>query len=346
MMHRPIMNPNWVDDDSAPKQRTWWDRLAPVRRVLRLVGKILLWDPLTRTRFRGLRIEDGTPWERFCRGLLYRLTFIPVFVALTVAALVYSGTHPRQNANEVDPNAQGIYYDAVTLRTDDGVRLEAWLVPVLEADQILRQKEMALRITHPAVLLVHDYGCNRQQMLPLVKPLHDAGFVVMVLATARLRAQRVERIDVWIARAERRDRRHAGVTEAELCRSQAAGDCRRWHGANAALLAADDVPNIKAFVLDHPQLSANEVLESRVGPHYASVNWVRPLCKWAFELCYQVHADDLDLAKFSDVLSHRKVLMLDNRRMAADFGPATSKNICRYLSANLLPQDVATVDQK
>src|SRR4051812_10396433 len=181
-MQRPIMNPTWVEDDAAPQRRTFWDRLRPIRRLVRFGGKILLWDPLTRTRFRGLRIEDGTPWERFCRGLLYRLTFLPVFTAMTVAALVYAGTHPHQNTNEIDPNSQGIYYDPATLRTEDGVRLEAWLVPVLEADQVLREKEMALRTNHPAVLLVHDYGQDRQQMLPLVKPLHEAGFVVMAVA--------------------------------------------------------------------------------------------------------------------------------------------------------------------
>ena len=180
-MQRPVMNPTWMDEGFAPRKRSFWDRLRMFRRIFRMVGKILLWDPLMRYRC-GLRIEDGTPWRRFCRGFLYRLTFLPVFAALTVATLVYAGTHPRQSSAEVDPNSQGIYYDAVSLRTDDGVRLDAWLVPVLEADQVLREKELALRTNHPAVLLVHDYGRDRSQMLPLVRPLHDAGFVVMVVA--------------------------------------------------------------------------------------------------------------------------------------------------------------------
>src|SRR2546423_721327 len=152
-MQRPMMNPTWVDDEQAPRRQSFVDRLRPLWRALRLIGKILLWDPLTRGRVRGLRIEDGTPWQRFCRGVLYRLTFLPVFAALTVAALVYAGTHPGQIPTEIDPNSQGIYYEPVTLRTDDGVRLEAWLVPVLEPQQVLREKELALRTNHPAVLL-------------------------------------------------------------------------------------------------------------------------------------------------------------------------------------------------
>src|SRR5438094_3021984 len=123
MMQRPVMNPTFLDEEFSPQKKTWMDRLSPLFRLLRLLGKILLWDPVAGRRVRALRIEDGTPWQRFCRGLLYRLTFLPVLTALTVGALVYAGTHPRQMSNELDPNSQGIYYDPVTLRTDDGVRL-------------------------------------------------------------------------------------------------------------------------------------------------------------------------------------------------------------------------------
>jgi hypothetical protein len=340
------MNPTWLDEASGPVHKTWWDRLKPIRRLVRFAGRILLWDPLTRTRFRGLRIEDGTPWNRFCRGLLYRLTFIPVFVALTVAALVYAGTHPRQIYSEMDPNSQGIYYDAVTLRSEDGVRLEAWLVPVLEADQVLKQKDMALRINHPAVLLVHDYGCDREQMLPLVKPLHDAGFVVMVLATrgcgqsasAGSTFGLLEQNDV-IAGLQALEKRN--FVDPQRLAVVGVGS-----GANAALLSADDVPNIKAFVLDHPEQSADEVLAAHCGPRYGSFNWMQPLCKWAFELCYQVRANDLDMSKFGDVMASKKVLVLDNSRRPADFDRKVSKNICAFLSASLLPSEVATLDKK
>jgi len=182
-MQRPVMNPTFLDDEFPVRpSKRWFDRLKPLLRLLRIVMKILLWDPLTARRMKLLRIEDGTPWERFCWGLLYRLSFVPVLAALLVAAFVYFGTHPKQNFNEIDPNSQGIYYDPVTLKSDDGVRLEAWVVPVFEANQILREKELALRVNHPAVLLVHDVGQDRQQMLPLVRPLHEAGFVVMAVA--------------------------------------------------------------------------------------------------------------------------------------------------------------------
>ena len=68
------------------------------------------------------------------------------------------------------------------------------------------------------------------------------------------------------------------------------------------------------------------------------MNWMRPLCKWAFELTYQVHADDLDMTKYGTVISSRKVLIVATNR-PADFNPHAAKSICRFLSASLLPAD-------
>jgi pimeloyl-ACP methyl ester carboxylesterase len=343
-MERPIMNPTFLEEEFPQKRKkTLIDRLQPLFKLLRFAGKILLWDPLAVRRVRALRIEDGTPWQRFCWGLLYRLTFVPVFAALTVTALVYAGTHPRQNANEVDPNSRGIYYEPVTLRTDDGIRLEAWLVPVVEAEQILRDKELALRSNHPAVLLVHDFGHDREQMLPLVRPLHDAGFVVMAVALRGAGASApagatfglLESNDVKAAVAVLRKRPFVDQNRVAIV---GVGT-----GANAGLLAASEDPGIKALVLDHPQQVGNQTLIDHIAPKYPSLNWMRPLCKWAFELSYQVHADDLDMLKYNGLISSRKVLIVDSK-LPADFNAHAAKSISRFLSASLLPEDAASVD--
>ena len=64
------------------------------------------------------------------------------------------------------------------------------------------------------------------------------------------------------------------------------------------------------------------------------------MCKWTFELAYQVRSDELDLMKYHDLMSRRKVLMLSSSRIG-DFNPPASKNICRFLSSSLLPDVVA-----
>ncbi|HEX3356576.1 MAG TPA: hypothetical protein VHS31_06300, partial [Tepidisphaeraceae bacterium] len=285
----------------ARPKRSILQKLRPVLRLIKLTVRVLLWDPLRR-RSREWRAEDGTPWEQFCRGLLYRLTFLPIFVALAVAAMVYAGTHPRQQTNELDPSSQGIYYDPVTLRSEDGVRLEAWIVPVFEASQILRDKETVLRAKQPAVLLLHDYAQNRQQMLPLIRPLHDAGFVVMSLAfrgcgpsaPAGSTFGLLESNDVRTAVSALR---RCNFVDAKRLAIVGVG-----LGANAGLIVAANDPSIKTMVLDHPGQSGNQILDDLIGPRQGSLYWMQPMCKWAFELVYQVHTDDLNMSKYGGLM--------------------------------------------
>ena len=343
-MQRPIMNPTFLEEHTLPERRRFWARLAPLLRVARIAGRIMLWNPLRPRVQHRLRIEDGTPWERFCRGLLYRLTFLPLLTALAVVVLVYNGTHPRFQPGDLDPSSQGIYYEAVTLSTDDGVRLEAWLVPVLEADQVLRDKELALRTKEPAVLLVHDFGHDREQMLPLIRPLHEAGFVVMALslrgagtsASAGSTFGLLESSDV-----------HAAI---DVLRKRNFVDANRvavigvGTGANAALLAAANDPGLCAMVLDHPAVSGNEILDNHIAPKFHALDWMQPMCKWTFELTYQVHADDLDMNRYASLMSSRKVLMLDSSSPPANFTPQIASNICRFLSTSLMPDDAIHAD--
>jgi pimeloyl-ACP methyl ester carboxylesterase len=340
-MQRPIMNPTFLEDHTPLRRRKFWARLAPLFRVAKAVGRVMLWNPLRgRTQFR-VRIEDGTPWQRFCRGLLYRLTFLPVLTALAVVVLVYTGTHPHCQVADIDPSSQGIYYEAVTLRTDDGVRLEAWLVPVLEAEQVLREKELALRTKEPAVLLVHDFGQDRLQMLPLIRPLHEAGFVVMALSLRGCGSSASSGSTFGLL--ESSDVRAA----IDVLRKRSFVDPKRiavvgvGMGANAALLAAANDPSLRAMVLDHPSVSGNEILVNHIVPKYHALDWMLPMCKWAFELSYQVHTDDLDMSQYASLMSSRKVLMFDGSAPIADFTPHNASNICRFLSASLMPDDAA-----
>jgi acetyl esterase/lipase len=254
-------------------------------------------------------VDDGlTPASRFIRGLLYRLAFVPLLIALAVSGMIYAGSHPFPPPSDLDPTCQGIYYDAATLVTDDGVRLDAWLVPVVDATLVLSQKEEVLRHKQPAVVLVHDFGNRRQQMLPLVRPLHQAGFVVLVIglrggsgagSTFGLR----EALDI-----------KAGV---EMLRRRPFVDPARiavvgiGSGASAALLAAKDDPTLAALVLDHPARDASAVVEQHLVPHHPALAWMSPLCKWGFEIAYRVDADDLNLSRFSSVMHSRPVLLLD-----------------------------------
>src|SRR4051794_39542176 len=193
-MQRPVMDVTYLEDAPAHKQ--------PVRQFLRFIARVLwgivratfralFYDPLSHWRSGRFRNEEGNAFTRFARAVAYRLAFVPIIAALFACALVYSATHPLprrliagsvvQAAPDADPSGSGCYFDAITFMSEDNVRLESWLVPAIDAQAVLDGKEKVLREKHPAAILVHDFGRMRQQMLPLVKPLHDAGFVVLVL---------------------------------------------------------------------------------------------------------------------------------------------------------------------
>ena len=61
------------------------------------------------------------------------------------------------------------------------MRLEGWLIPVIDAKRVIAEGEAALNKRSPAVVLVHDFAASRDQLLHLAEPLHMAGFVVLAM---------------------------------------------------------------------------------------------------------------------------------------------------------------------
>jgi pimeloyl-ACP methyl ester carboxylesterase len=255
---------------------------------------------------------------------------------MLVAALVFAGTHPKVKAPTVDPISLGVYYDAVEFLSEDGVSLEAWLVPVLDAKRVLAQKEKVLKQKYPAVVLVHDFGASRQQMLPLVQPLHNAGVVVLV---PDLRGGCATRRGQTFGLNEAMDVRSA----VEMLRRRSYVDEKRiavvgvGTGATAALLAAETDPTIAAIVLDEPVEHAEDMIAERVGPKQSWLSWMNPLCKWTFELAYKVDAEDMNLDRYMKLMESRPVLMMDNRFSQTNrFRPAAIEQIEAYLRRYLL----------
>jgi pimeloyl-ACP methyl ester carboxylesterase len=338
------MNPLFMHDDCPPPART------PLHRSLvNLLWRLLLMD----VRFwRGgarLKIEDGSAVQRVLRAVLYRILFVPVLVCCVVAVLVYIGTHPPSIVPNVDPFSHGHYYDPVSFVSSDGVRLEGWLVPVIDARAILQHRDQALLQKHPAVILVHGHGGTSAQMLPLIQPFHDAGYVVLITA---LRSSCAARAGSTFGLREAEDVRAA----ADLLRRRSGIDPARiavvgvGTGANAALLAAVRDPRIAAVVLDHPIRDADELVAAHLSPPQPWLRWLRPLCKWSFELAYRVDAEDVDLHRSLLALPPRPALLLDANAAAAScfYAPGFSQ-IRDFLARHLNPTPLiptASVDRR
>jgi pimeloyl-ACP methyl ester carboxylesterase len=316
-MQRPVMNPTFYEEAHSRHERFHAIRVVgrALMRVVRLFFRTLAYDPLRRR----LRVEDGPFLARFVRGIFYRLAFVPVLIAIGVCVMVYFATHPRTYQQDMDPASLELYYDSVTFLTADQIRLDAYLYPVINARQVLEEQEKALRKRYPAVVLVHDFGMTRQQMLPLVRPLHDAGFVVLAMnlrgngasgAAAQTFGLR-EALDVKAAVEMLRRRPFVDASRIVLV---GAGT-----GATAAMLHAKSDPAIPVIVAADPVMTVDSLLDGKLAPRQEYLAWMRSLCKWTFEIGYQLDADDVDWSEFDRVRDSRPVLVLGGDGGHTDF---------------------------
>jgi pimeloyl-ACP methyl ester carboxylesterase len=271
------------------------------------------------------------------RGLFYRLALMPVLLALVIGALVYTGTHPPHVPTVSDPAMYGIYFDPVTFLSADGTRLEAWLVPLFDARKINEEKEKAFKKRQPAVVLVHDYGSSRAQLLPLIRPLHDAGMVVLAIGLRGCGGSGAGAANTF-GLNESQDI-IAGV---EMLRRRQFIDGERiavigiGTGATAALLAAKQDPAIAALVIEDPVDSADFVISTRIGPRQPWLHWMQPLCKWAFEIAYHVDTDELNIDRYKELMQQRPVHMIDgDSGSPACVRPPSVEQIKYFLSKHL-----------
>lgn len=128
----------------------------------------------------------------------------------------------------------GMPFRTIRIPTKNGKRLCAWLIPAG------RQS--------PSLVLMHGWGGNSAAMLPLVGPLHAAGYTLLLVdarchgrsdsdtfASLPRFAEDIEAALAWLAGQEAADPQRLGVLGHSV-------------GAGAALLAASRTPAIKVVV--------------------------------------------------------------------------------------------------
>jgi pimeloyl-ACP methyl ester carboxylesterase len=318
-MQRPVMDPMlMLDDEPLLPRRGQRSRahemLASAARAARWSARLLFSSPF-RARRRDAEAVATPRISRWTRGLAYRMSFVPIFVALFASSLVYRGTHPVHFAGDKLPEVPGVFYETLEFNgTADGQPLMAWFVPVVDAKRVIELKNKVIHEKQPAVVLVHDFNETPSQMVPLVTPLHERGYVVAVVGLrgagrGRVSAQTFglnEAFDVRAALAELRKRQSV---DADRIAIVGVGS-----GANAAVIAASQEPGIRALALVNPADSAEDVIASRIGPERFGFAWMQQASKWAFEIGYHVDADDLQLARYRDLLSGRPTMSLSRDR--------------------------------
>jgi pimeloyl-ACP methyl ester carboxylesterase len=309
------MDPTFMyDAPSAPPKAK--KRFAWVWRLLKLFGRVLFFSPFGHKA--SFRNEEGTRLGRFVRGLTYRMAFVPLILVIFLTALVFGVTHPGRAESSSNPLSYGIYYDPVNFVAEDGARLEGWLVPVIDAKRVLEEKEAIVGKRYPAVVLVHDFAGSRQQLMPMIQPLHDAEFVVLA-------------INLRGAGTLAREAQTFGIKEAmdikaavEMLRRRTFVDPARiavigmGTGANAAMIAGRNDPAIAALVLSDPVDGFDEAFVQRIGDDHQWLPPLRSLLRWTFQVMYGVDTRELEITNFGALMQTRHVFMTDGRAGLTD----------------------------
>ena len=305
-MQRPVMDPTFLKDlvDAKRRRRGPWQYVV---RAARWAVRSLLSNPLI-VRRPGEEFRPS-PFKILARIALCWSIFLPFLTVGMIVLLVWKGTHPGSPPALTDPNSQGCFYDPVTLLSEDGTELSGWLIPVVDAHRVVEEKDRLLRVRRPAIVLVHDFGQSPQQMLPLVRPLHDEGLVVLCLGLRGVGTTSTAGQTFGVHEA--RDIA-AGVN---LLRSMAFVDSKRvavagiGTGGNAALLAASRDPAIKAVIVANPITTCDEIISARVAPQKKWLRWTEPICRRVFELVYHVDAKDVEYGRLNSVVTSRPTLL-------------------------------------
>lgn len=187
-------------------------------------------------------------------------------------------------AHHTDPSALGLAFETVRISTENGKSLHAWFIPALgcaavadaDAATALARKEADVSpALAPAVVVMHGWGGNAALMLPLARPLHEAGYATLFVdarchgasdddtfASLPRFAEDTEHAFAWLSARE-------GVNPARIAL------LGHSVGAGAVLFAASRTPQVAAVVsvaaFSHPAammrrwLAAKRIPEKPIG---------------------------------------------------------------------------------
>lgn len=201
-------------------------------------------------------------WRRFrvTPGLdgLWLAALLAGMAPLLLNAAIRRALAPPRIPETETPAALGLAWQAVRVPTANGRCLGAWLIPAGDAA--------------PALIVMHGWGGNAQMMLPLARPLHRAGFALLLVdarnhgmsdgdsfASLPRFAEDIEHAFDWLSRRPEADPRRIAALGHSV-------------GAGAALLAASRRPEVAAVVsiaaFAHPQAMMRSWLAARRVPYW------------------------------------------------------------------------------
>lgn len=87
-------------------------------------------------------------------------------ILLISLLMIHLGFRPPRHREKTDPGSIGLLFETVSIPTVSDKRLFGWLIPSPGATSTL--------------IMLHGWGGNAEQMLPLVPPFHQAGMHILL----------------------------------------------------------------------------------------------------------------------------------------------------------------------
>jgi len=97
-------------------------------------------------------------------GIIF-LIFVVLLFLLPLA--IHFGFRVPENPEKTDPGSLGLAFETVSIPTVSGKHLFGWLLPVPGAES--------------TIIILHGWGGNSEQMLPMALPFHRAGMNVLLI---------------------------------------------------------------------------------------------------------------------------------------------------------------------
>lgn len=178
---------------------------------------------------------------------------------------IHRSLAPERIPEKHTPSDLGLDFRKVRIQTENGKSLLGWLIPAAGEEP------------KPAVLVLHGWGGNAEVMLPLARPLHEAGFSTLFIdarchgasdqdsfaSMPRFAEDAAHALD-WLRSQPEIDHRHIAVFGHSV-------------GAGAALLATSRRTDIAAVVslaaFAHPATMMRRWLETKKIP-YRPIGWL------------------------------------------------------------------------
>ncbi len=203
--------------------------------------------------------------------------------------------------NHSSPAALGLKAEEVRIATANARQLHAWLIRA-------PQQEQERDGPQAAVVVVHGWGGNAAMMLPLARPLHEAGFAALFIDTRCHGASDDDRFTSLPRFAEDAEHAFAWLAAQPGIDPQRIALLGHSVGAGAVLFAASRTPQVAAVVsvaaFSHPVAMMRRLLAAKRLPE-------RPLGRYILDYVQKTigHRFD-DIAPLTTIARIRRPVLL------------------------------------